>query len=135
MCRAKLYTFEREWKERGVGTFKINVRYVDTALSSKDKDEEQDSATSTDGEEDKPNSKDRDFSGDDLEGGADDSFATTERRARLIMRTDGVHRVILNTPVFKDMHIGEQDGSEPSGKTMHLTGLEDGKLRPFKIKV
>lgn len=72
----------------------------------------------------------------DVEAGNDsESFTAAERRARLIMRTDGVHRVILNTPIFKDMRIGQQDGSEPIGKTMHMTGLEDGKPRAFQIKV
>lgn len=51
------------------------------------------------------------------------------------MRTDGVHRVVLNTPVFKDMLVGSVNGEEPSGRTMHLTGLEDGKPRGFQIKV
>jgi len=107
-CRAKLYHFEKEWKERGVGTLKINVRHENKALA--DEDEEQ-----------------------DIEAG--ESFSTTEQKARLVMRTDGVHKVILNTPVFKSMHIGDQDGEEPVGKTMHLTGLEDGKPRNFQIKV
>ncbi|KIX02337.1 uncharacterized protein Z518_08278 [Rhinocladiella mackenziei CBS 650.93] len=92
-CRAKLYHFEKEWKERGVGVFKINIRYESRM------------------------------------------FSPMERKARLIMRTDGVHRVVLNTPVFKDMNVGTHDGKEPTGKTMHLTGLEDGKPTGFQIKV
>lgn len=51
------------------------------------------------------------------------------------MRTDGVHRLVLNTPVFKDMNVGTHDGQEPSGKTMHLTGLEEGKPTGYQIKV
>jgi Ran-binding protein 3 len=51
------------------------------------------------------------------------------------MRTDGVHRLVLNTPVFKDMNVGTHDGKEPSGRTMHLTGLEEGKPRGFQVKV
>lgn len=74
-------------------------------------------------------------SDEDVEAGAQAEFPTIERKARLIMRTDGVHRVILNTPVFKDMNVGTHDGKEPTGKTMHLTGLEDGKPTGFQIKV
>lgn len=58
-----------------------------------------------------------------------------ETKARIIMRTDGVHRVILNTPIFRGMQVGQSDGSEPTGKTMHLSGLEDGKPKAFQIKV
>jgi Ran-binding protein 3 len=58
-----------------------------------------------------------------------------ERRARVLMRTDGVHRVILNTPVFKEMNVGTKDGEEPSGRTMMLTGMEEGRPKGFQIRV
>ena len=109
-CRAKLYHFDKEWKERGVGTFKINIRYEETKLPSTDQDEDDEEA-------------------------ANGAFTQTQRRGRLIMRTDGVHKVILNTPVFKGMDVGTQEGQEPTGKTMFLQGLEDGKPRGFQIKV
>lgn len=94
-CRAKLFHFEKEWKERGVGTFKLNVHYT-------------------------------------VKNDADD---IPEQKARLIMRTDGVHRVVLNTPVFKGMQFGTPDGKEPNGKTMNLTGMENGKPALFLLKV
>lgn len=68
----------------------------------------------------------------DVEAG---ESAGTELKARIIMRADGVHRVILNSPVFKEMKVGTQDGEPPTGKTMFLTGMEDGKPRLFQIKV
>jgi len=58
-----------------------------------------------------------------------------EKRARLIMRTDGVHRVVLNTPVFRGMKVGTVDGGEPSGKTIHLTGMEGGRGVLYILKV
>jgi Ran-binding protein 3 len=94
-CRAKLFHFEKEWKERGVGTIKLNVHY----------------AINEDPEE------------------------APEQKARLIMRTDGVHRVVLNTPVFKGMRFGTPDGKEPTGKTLNLTGMENGKPALFLLKV
>jgi Ran-binding protein 3 len=115
-CRAKLYTFEKEWKERGVGVLKLNIRYENQALASTDTEE-------------KPADE------ADLEAGGLEDFSAVERRGRLIMRTDGVHRVVLNTPIFKDMNVGTADGEEPTGKTMFLTGLEDGKPTAFQIKV
>ena len=94
-CRAKLFHFEKEWKERGVGTIKLNVHYPIK----------------------------------------EDPEEIPEQRARLIMRTDGVHRVVLNTPVFKGMRFGTPDGKEPTGKTLNLTGVENGKPALFLLKV
>lgn len=100
-CRAKLFHFEKEWKERGVGTIKLNVQQY--AI----KNEQQQAAEET----------------------------PPEQKARLIMRTDGVHRVVLNTPVFKGMKFGTPDGGEPTGKTLNLTGVENGKPALFLLKV
>jgi Ran-binding protein 3 len=94
-CRAKLLHFEKEWKERGVGTVKLNIHYS----IKEDPDE------------------------------------APEQKARLIMRTDGVHRVVLNTPVFKGMRFGTPDGKEPNGKTLNLTGMENGKPALFLLRV
>jgi hypothetical protein len=93
-CRAKLYHFEgKEWKERGVGTFKVNTAWAPSSEES------------------------------------------SERKSRLIMRTDGVHRVVLNTPIFKGMKVGNPDGDEPTGKTLNVTGMEGGKPTLFALKV
>jgi hypothetical protein len=93
-CRAKLYHFEgKEWKERGVGTFKINTAWAPSSEES------------------------------------------LERKSRLIMRTDGVHRVVLNTPIFKGMKVGTPEGNEPTGKTLNITGMEAGKPTLFALKV
>jgi hypothetical protein len=93
-CRAKLYHFEgKEWKERGVGTFKINTAWAPSSEES------------------------------------------LERKSRLIMRTDGVHRVVLNTPIFKGMKVGTPEGNEPTGKTLNITGMEAGKPTLFVLKV
>ncbi|EXJ80970.1 hypothetical protein A1O3_07258 [Capronia epimyces CBS 606.96] len=127
-CRAKLYHFDKEWKERGVGVLKVNIRY-----ESKSIDGEAEAEAENDDSETGSNPKESEE--EDVESGGQAAFSTVERRARLIMRTDGVHRVVLNTPVFKDMTVGTHDGQEPSGKTMHLTGLEEGKPTFFQIKV
>lgn len=92
-CRAKLFHFNgQEWKERGVGTFKVNITETETETSH-------------------------------------------YQKARLIMRTDGVHRVVLNTPVFKGMKFGSNDGKEPSGKMINLAGMENGRPVPLLLKV
>jgi Ran-binding protein 3 len=105
-ARAKLYHFvEKQWKERGTGLLKLNIRY-EKVQSKADE-------------------------GDDEDGDAE----TTEIKARVIMRADGVHRVILNSPVFEGMKNGTQEGNEPTGKTMFLTGMDEGHPRLFQIKV
>lgn len=112
-CRAKLYYFAGAgvgWKERGVGTLKINTSEVSESLS---KDDNQKTDTV------------------DPEAG----FSTVKRKARLIMRADGVHRVVLNSPIFKGMKFGDTEGNEPFGKLMHLQSLEDGKPIPLQIRV
>ncbi|KAH2793002.1 hypothetical protein KXW19_005080 [Aspergillus fumigatus] len=90
--KAKLFQFtNKEWKERGIGTFKVNVRV-------------------TDGQEDK-------------------------KAARMIMRADGVLRVMLNTPLFKGMKVGDPSGNEPKSKQIHLAGVEDGRTVPLLLRV
>ena len=92
-CKAKLFHFDMEWKERGIGTFKLNLNEA------------------------------FDFGGEH------------ERKARFIMRTEGVHRVVLNTPVFKDMKVGNNEGKEPTGKMVNLSAIENGKFVPLLLKV
>ncbi|KAL1954433.1 hypothetical protein VTO42DRAFT_1203 [Malbranchea cinnamomea] len=103
-CRAKLYQFvDKEWKERGVGTLKINVAVpVDKTEEPKDG-----------GESGKP---------------------STKKAARFLMRSDGVLRVILNTPLYKGMKVGTASGEEPTGKLVNIAGVEDGKIVPLLIR-
>ena len=95
-----------------MGTLKINVRYEPMNIPS-------DATANAQGDD------------DDLEGG----ITPMARKGRVLMRTDGVHRVILNSPVFKEMNVGTKEGEEPSGRTMMLTGMEDSKPRGFQIRV
>lgn len=91
--KAKLFHFkDKEWKERGVGTFKINVK----------------------------------------EGGSDENDKVS---ARMIMRADGVLRVMLNSPIFKGMPVGEVNGEEPKTKQLNLASIEDGATTPLLLRV
>lgn len=90
--KAKLFQFsDKEWRERGIGTFKVN---------RKQKDNE---------DEDIP--------------------------PRLIMRADGVLRVMLNTPIFKGMAVGDPQCNEPKSKQIHLASLENGRSVPILLRV
>lgn len=94
-CRAKLFANSgKEWKERGQGTFKLNVL-------------------------------------EDLQVHSE----TSVKSARLLMRADGSHRVVLNTPIFKSMTIGDRCGNVPSGGSILFTGIENGKPVPLCLKV
>ena len=66
---------------------------------------------------------------------SDDENSTI--KARLVMRADGSHRVILNTPVQKDLKYGDVHGNKPSGHFMSLMGSLDGKpqLEILQLKV
>ena len=134
-CRAKLYHFDREWKESGLGDFKINMRFeARSTVQTPAPDGKNAGDKSSKAEHDSGETKEDDVEAA-LEGGEGESSVTLERRGRLIMRAMGTHRLLLNTPVFKEMNVGTHDGKEPSGKTMHLTGLEGGKPTGFQIKV
>jgi len=103
-CNAKVYFFDADtkvWKERGRGTLKVNRTT--------------------------PSVSDFGLASDD-EG---DSREAVKKSARLIMRTDGTFVVILNTPIFKDMKIGD----EPTSNVVNFLVHESGKLVNISIKV
>lgn len=100
-CRAKLYNFasvadgKKEWKERGLGVVRLNVRKA------------------APGEDD------------------------TKPTARLLMRAEGSHRVILNTAVKKEIKFGTPTGDAPQGGYVYFMGAVDGKasLELLQLKV
>lgn len=51
------------------------------------------------------------------------------------MRADGVGRVVLNTPLFKGMTVGDASGKEPKSKQIHLASLESGRSVPILLRV
>lgn len=66
----------------------------------------------------------------DADGG--DEFQKT---GRFIMRAHQTFRVILNTPIFQQMKIGDSKGNEPTGKSLSFSVIENGKPTPYLIKV
>ncbi|PGH16613.1 hypothetical protein AJ80_05115 [Polytolypa hystricis UAMH7299] len=115
-CRGKLFQFDgKEWKERGVGTFKVNVTEPRASRLKKDDGEER-SGTAEDKAKDQQSTK------------------TAKKTARFIMRADGVWRVILNSPIIKGMKAGDAKGEEPTGKQVHLAGIENGKSVPLLLR-
>lgn len=94
--RSKLYNFvklddgKKEWKERGLGTVKLNVKETDDG-----------------------------------------------KTARFIMRAEGSHRVILNTPIKKEINVGDPQGGRPKGQYVYFSGTIDNKpqLELLQLKV
>lgn len=50
-------------------------------------------------------------------------------KVRLVMRADGSHRVILNTPVKREIKFGSVSGDEPAGGYMYFMGSIDDRPR------
>lgn len=110
-CRAKLYNFvhtnptdetsKKEWKERGLGTLRLNVQNSEPGAE------------------------------DDIEAAAGAPSSKVEEaggvRARLVMRADGSHRVILNTPIKKELRFGTVTGDAPQSGYVYFMGSIDGK--------
>ena len=64
--------------------------------------------------------------------------ANQQRRARFIMRAHQTYRILLNTPVFKQMMIGDpvKKGEEPNAKSLSIAVItDDGKPIPYLIRV
>lgn len=58
-----------------------------------------------------------------------------KKSVRMIMRADGVGRVMLNTPIFKGMNVGDATGKEPKTKQILLASLESGRSVPILLRV
>lgn len=111
--RAKIFTFDNQWKERGVGTLKLNVPKFSVEygndghpilgsfdLSARDEDDEESEAVST--------------------------------VSRLILRQENTHRVVLNTPILKALKFEEKPNSPAQ---ILFTAIEGGKPVQMLLKV
>jgi hypothetical protein len=112
--RAKLFALDKEagWKERGVGTLKINVPK---------------SCVSYD-ENGQPIPGSFDASG--LED--EDADPTAPQVARLIMRQENTHRVVLNTMIVRAMEFKPKSGSS-AGQLMFTAFEGDKELKPINM--
>jgi hypothetical protein len=112
--RAKLFALDKEagWKERGVGTLKINVPK---------------SCVSYD-ENGQPIPGSFDASG--LED--EDADPNAPQVARLIMRQENTHRVVLNTMIVRAMEFKPKSGSS-SGQLMFTAFEGDKELKPINM--
>ena len=100
----KLYQFSGTWAERGQGQFKLNVEHMNPDTTDDAEDAEELEA-------------EREF----------------KPKARFIMRNHLTHKVLLNTPIFKEMNLTIAAGG--GGRVMFSSIGSDGKPIPYLFKV
>ncbi|KAL1992172.1 hypothetical protein VTN49DRAFT_4204 [Thermomyces lanuginosus] len=119
-CKAKLFHFTNgEWKERGLGTFKVNVREPEDESTEEPSEKEKEETEKGEKEKEEEGKKEQ----------------PKKITARMIMRADGVLRVMLNSPIFKGMPVGDVSGAEPKGKQLNLASVEEGRTVPLLLRV
>jgi Ran-binding protein 3 len=52
-----------------------------------------------------------------------------KKKARFVMRAEGSHRVVLNSPVQKGSKFGEETGERPKGQKFYFLGQPEGSDR------
>jgi len=120
--RAKLFVIsDKGWKERGVGTLKINIPHSHSAKYDEE-DEEAGLISIEVKEDDKGKSVEK-----------EEEAKKTSYSARLIMRQDSTHRVILNSVILKDQSFQEKSLNTAIG--ILFTAFEDGKPTNMQLKV
>lgn len=51
------------------------------------------------------------------------------------MRADGSYRIVLNSPVKKEIQVQDPSGGVPKGKSVCFLGFEQGKPVLMQLKV
>jgi Ran-binding protein 3 len=108
-CRAKVYCFDDgTWRERGVGNLKLNVSRLASDEGGAFEEEEE--------EEEEP--------------------SALSRKARFILRSDGSHRLVLNTPFTKEMKFGgDATGEKPTGSVLLFRGFLEGQEKQSALQI
>jgi Ran-binding protein 3 len=58
-----------------------------------------------------------------------------EKRARFIMRAEGSHRLLLNSPLSQQTKFGDANGESPKGTTVLWYGVLDGHEKPVGLQL
>jgi Ran-binding protein 3 len=76
---------------------------------------------------------------DETEGGGDENAESKlpTAKARFVMRAEGSHRVVLNSPVQKGSKFGEETGGRPKDGKFYFLGRPEGsdRLETMILKV
>jgi Ran-binding protein 3 len=137
-ARAKLFSYDKkEWRERGVGMLKLNV----TRDGYDDDDEEEEEGEEEEGEEEDDDDSRSSASSADIHNPGTKASAETatpvrQRKARFILRAEGSHRVVLNTPLSKQTRFGgDSAGARPTGSALLFHGLLEGSDAPVMLQL
>lgn len=68
-------------------------------------------------------------------GSLSDNVNSNATTARFLMRADGVHRIVLNSPLTKQISVADPAGGPPRGKTAIFLGFVEGKPTLMQVKV
>ena len=129
-CRAKLFQFSKDskaWKERGIGVLKLNTPIEDDHDNDSHEAEE-DHASSTD-----LSTENEAETSATSEMAISTEIAPKKKKPRLIMRADGVMRVLLNAPILKDMTATIASVNQPN--VVSMTIIEDGEPLGIRLRV
>lgn len=63
------------------------------------------------------------------------STVDENKKARLLMRADGSHRVVLNSPIHKDLKFGNVSGEKPTGMTNLFLGTLPGQSQLVSMQL
>lgn len=102
-----------------MGTFKVNVREPEDESTEEPSEKEKEETEKGEKEKEEEGKKEQ----------------PKKITARMIMRADGVLRVMLNSPIFKGMPVGDVSGAEPKGKQLNLASVEEGRTVPLLLRV
>lgn len=117
-CRAKLFQFDTpssSWKERGSGTLKLNVSAVPSETEAPPDTES--------------------TSGSETEEDIEAEPASVKIQARLLMRSEGVYRVLLNAPIYREISVGDRNGDLPKDRLLLFPVVQDGKPLNMALRV
>lgn len=56
-------------------------------------------------------------------------------KARLILRTDGIGKVVLNSPIQKNLLFGTPTGEQPSSGQIFFNGVWEGEMQSLTLRV
>ncbi|KAK4983911.1 hypothetical protein LTR66_008666 [Elasticomyces elasticus] len=65
----------------------------------------------------------------------DDTDGDGRVKARFVMRADGSHKVVLNTPIKKELKFGNPKGEEPVGGYVYFMGSVGAGLELLQLKM
>ena len=74
-------------------------------------------------------------SGSETDEGNEAEPASVKIQARLLMRSEGVYRVLLNAPVYREISVGDRNGDLPKDRLLLFPVVQDGKPINMALRV